>query len=453
MIKPILVIFLISLIAFNVQTSFGYEATFEEWGTRIQAIPTVCILEPNYEGDKYLTEKFAERMMEQTSIAIDEWKAQLQLAERSKNIAMWEINQMSIPFEEQKEFDYQDCNIFIHFRDKPELEEDSFKVLGKTKYEQGDTGRSEITVYYAGIEMCRTEDSKFVYFDPCFTDSPRLVPQISSVVKHEFGHALGLGHYVADDLQLNVDWARGDVPSPSIMAVFTHQNYNENRITIDDIKKVRDLYGENGFLHSIIKEVPTFDSFESSLTEYVILEGKSMIGSLQGVVNKKMLVNGILVEIEIALPDETIRKIFATTNSTGFFSVKRLMDYNVPEGTYFATASYRNTQSDEITFEIIKEKAETVVEIPQWVKNNAKWYGEGQTNDRDFILGVEYLLEKEFMEIQDIPEQRKSHEPMVPDWLRNNAKWWSEGLISDEEYINGIQYLIGNGLLRHNFSQ
>jgi len=36
----------------------------------------------------------------------------------------------------------------------------------------------------------------------------------------------------------------------------------------------------------------------------------------------------------------------------------------------------------------------------------------------------------------------------IPDWIRNNAKWWSERLITDQEYINGLQYLIQQGILK-----
>ena len=36
----------------------------------------------------------------------------------------------------------------------------------------------------------------------------------------------------------------------------------------------------------------------------------------------------------------------------------------------------------------------------------------------------------------------------IPQWIRDNAKWWSEGLITDEDYINGLQYLIKQGILK-----
>jgi len=77
MIKTILAVFFLVLIAFNIQTSYGYEITFEEWGTRIQDIPTVCIVEPSNENNKYLTEDFSEKIMKQSHVAIEEWEVLL----------------------------------------------------------------------------------------------------------------------------------------------------------------------------------------------------------------------------------------------------------------------------------------------------------------------------------------------------------------------------------------
>ena len=36
---------------------------------------------------------------------------------------------------------------------------------------------------------------------------------------------------------------------------------------------------------------------------------------------------------------------------------------------------------------------------------------------------------------------------VIPDWIKNNAKWWSEKQISDEDFLTGIQYLVENGLV------
>jgi len=36
----------------------------------------------------------------------------------------------------------------------------------------------------------------------------------------------------------------------------------------------------------------------------------------------------------------------------------------------------------------------------------------------------------------------------IPEWIKNNAKWWSEGSISETDYIKSLEYLITNGILQ-----
>ncbi len=38
--------------------------------------------------------------------------------------------------------------------------------------------------------------------------------------------------------------------------------------------------------------------------------------------------------------------------------------------------------------------------------------------------------------------------PKIPDWIRNNAKWWAEGGISDKDFVSGIQYLIKQKIMQ-----
>jgi len=35
----------------------------------------------------------------------------------------------------------------------------------------------------------------------------------------------------------------------------------------------------------------------------------------------------------------------------------------------------------------------------------------------------------------------------IPDWVKNNALWWAEGNISEADYISSLQYLINQGIL------
>lgn len=36
----------------------------------------------------------------------------------------------------------------------------------------------------------------------------------------------------------------------------------------------------------------------------------------------------------------------------------------------------------------------------------------------------------------------------IPDWIKDNARWWADGLISDSDYIGGLQYLISEGIIK-----
>jgi len=36
----------------------------------------------------------------------------------------------------------------------------------------------------------------------------------------------------------------------------------------------------------------------------------------------------------------------------------------------------------------------------------------------------------------------------VPDWVKNNAKWWSEGSITESDYIKSLEFLITQGIIQ-----
>jgi len=38
-------------------------------------------------------------------------------------------------------------------------------------------------------------------------------------------------------------------------------------------------------------------------------------------------------------------------------------------------------------------------------------------------------------------------ESAIPEWVKNNAKWWSEGAIGESDYISSLQYLINQNII------
>ena len=59
------------------------------------------------------------------------------------------------------------------------------------------------------------------------------------------------------------------------------------------------------------------------------------------------------------------------------------------------------------------------------------------------------MIKQGIMKIQDLkPQSSITMERNVPEWIRNNAKWWSQGQISDNDFVKGIQYLVEQGIIK-----
>jgi len=87
--------------------------------------------------------------------------------------------------------------------------------------------------------------------------------------------------------------------------------------------------------------------------------------------------------------------------------------------------------------------------IPDWIRNNAKWWSEGAIADSDFISGIEYLIKEGIMQIPETAQSSYGESSKeIPSWIKNNADWWSQGLISDNDFVKGIQYLVEQGIIK-----
>ena len=92
--------------------------------------------------------------------------------------------------------------------------------------------------------------------------------------------------------------------------------------------------------------------------------------------------------------------------------------------------------------------AQEDAQIPDWIKNVAGWWANGEISENEFLAGIEYLINNNIILLDFIPcsikteSQTISSAKLVPDWVKNNAKWWSEDLIEDTDFVNGIEYLV-----------
>ena len=85
--------------------------------------------------------------------------------------------------------------------------------------------------------------------------------------------------------------------------------------------------------------------------------------------------------------------------------------------------------------------------IPDWIKNNAGWWADGQIDDGSFVSGVQWLISNGIMSIPPT-EQGAGSDDAIPSWIKNNAGWWADGQIDDNSFVSGLQWLISNGIMK-----
>ncbi len=83
--------------------------------------------------------------------------------------------------------------------------------------------------------------------------------------------------------------------------------------------------------------------------------------------------------------------------------------------------------------------------IPNWIKNNAKWWADNMINDQTFVSGVQFLINENIIQVDS--KEKLNQEQKIPIWIKNNAKWWADDVISDDDFLNGIEFLANTGII------
>jgi len=91
-------------------------------------------------------------------------------------------------------------------------------------------------------------------------------------------------------------------------------------------------------------------------------------------------------------------------------------------------------------------------ELPEWIKNSARWWSEGNIDDNSYAEGLEFLINEGIIKI---PPSHYGLEKttQIPKWIKDVARWWSEGQVSDNDYLNAIQYMIEHGIISISFER
>tara|TARA_B100001750_G_C15471604_1_gene580111 strand:+ start:429 stop:1646 length:1218 start_codon:yes stop_codon:yes gene_type:complete len=105
---------------------------------------------------------------------------------------------------------------------------------------------------------------------------------------------------------------------------------------------------------------------------------------------------------------------------------------------------------------IPNSSAQEETQIPSWIKNVAGWWANNEISEKEFLAGIEYLINNNIISIYFMPcggaaaianSDATLEAKLIPDWVKNNAGWWATDQIEDTDFINGIEYLIKKDIL------
>ena len=433
--KYLIILFaIILLIPIQVYAQPNYELK----GQRIWQPPTICSIEPDFLSD---TDK--KSVLTQARNVITEWETKLQESNK-KTAKYWEMTYRQLSYQEgESDSNKQNpvCDIYVLFQPYPTEGDLPDGTAGYAVYDE-ESRQSMVVVFVNRVGICTSSDDFYIYYDRCYLNQLRSPTVIGNILRHELGHAFGLGHYTDTTADMS-NWILSGALVPSIMIPNFEEATTLLQIRPADIAMMHELYGQYGFLHEsqvILQENP-FDSFEVSNLDSEII-------TFNGMVTKEQFARGQNVLLDITNPDGAKKEYKAYVTDGRMFSLQIRIDDSIKPGEYTIQGRYMGHSSDVMSFTIPTQK-ETVQEyaIPDWVRNNAKWWSEDKISNNDFVAGIQYLIKQDILSIPKT-SQGISADGNIPSWIKTNAGWWADGIITDSDFVNGVQHLIQSGIVR-----
>ena len=70
----------------------------------------------------------------------------------------------------------------------------------------------------------------------------------------------------------------------------------------------------------------------------------------------------------------------------------------------------------------------------------------GSPTDKSYAGIIRELINNNILNIPNYNNQ--TSQVHIPQWFKNNIRWWSENSISDNEFGMSIEYLIQKGIMQ-----
>ncbi len=327
-----------------------YNIQYQTLPNKFAKTPTFCTKEPA--PDPVMPESIVPILMKKVKSNLDAWVGPLK--SNSKRDAKWDINYIVISRADQSKFDYAKCDVVISFaKTPPAIQNQNVELLGLHYFKDG---RSYVEIYYQGYGICETRDDTWVYWYTCEQDSPKLIVAMEAILRHELGHAMGLGHYTSElTAQLKGRGHQSSVMVPiiDVLADPTHVSLDPELLEIMpvDIAKLREIYGDGGWGNQpqVEKKISAPKPITKTIT---VKKGQTIIEKISGVIPAEMYKKGYRADVNIVKPDGTTQTQKIGVSSDGKFVHSFSVTDDTKSGKYQIVISYFGKQVKQVTYQV-----------------------------------------------------------------------------------------------------
>lgn len=228
-------IFFVSICAILVSNSAYATSGFEQVNWRLSHNPLICSFEPTPSKSDTMKKQ---TLLDESRYSVIDWNQKLN--EGLGKHPVWILTQKVIPISDQHDSkSYSNCDVIIRYITSYSEDATHYDLYkgGVTTFDYS-TNKAYIKIFYS--EMSQYE--------------------LGNAVRHEIGHAMGLGHYtISPDEQARIKTGSEDSPSIMNSHITSTNFYSINPVDVNEVKRIYGLDGFHGANHvTVSSTIPSW---------------------------------------------------------------------------------------------------------------------------------------------------------------------------------------------------